>query len=67
MTKALAEEQREAPPILAEFLKDMGMTEKEFDEAVTKDFRDIPNLRSSIFFQCARRFVQSIERLMRRR
>lgn len=67
LSRALAEEHRETPKILPEFLDNMGMTQEEFDEALTRDFRDIPNLRSSAFFQCARKFVQSAERLMGRR
>ena len=67
LKRALAEECSQAPPILPDFLKAIGMTESQFDEASKKDFRDIPNLRSNQIFRWAKKFVHNVERLRGRR
>lgn len=67
LRRALDEEPNEAPPILPEFLKAIGMTESEFNEALKRDFREIPNLRSSGFFQLAKKVVHKIEQVRGRR
>ena len=67
LKKTLAEEHNEAPPILPEFLKAIGMTEDEFNEASKKDFRDIPNMRNTLIFRWGKRIVHTVERLRKRR
>ena len=67
LRRAIDKEPHEAPPILPEFLKVIGMTKSEFNEALKRDFREIPNMRSSVFFRWAKKVVQKIERVRRRR
>lgn len=63
LKRALDEERTEAPPILREFLEAIGMTESEFNKASKKDFREIPNMRNSVVFRWAKKFVHNVERL----
>jgi len=67
LEKALAEECTEAPSILPEFLKAIRMSESDFSQSLEKDFRDIPNLGSSTFFQLAKKFVHKVEQISGRR
>jgi len=63
LKKAHVEEQIEIPAILPEFLRAIGMTESEFEESLKKDFREIPNMRSTAYFKLARKIVMMIARL----
>ena len=67
LRRAIDKEPHEAPPILPEFLKVIGMTKSEFNEALKRDFREIPNLRSSVFFRWAKKAVQKVEQIKRYR
>lgn len=67
LRKALAEEPAEAPPILPQFLKQIGMIESEFNEALKRDFREIPNMRNSAVFQWAKKIVHKVEQIRGRR
>ncbi|MBN1788208.1 MAG: hypothetical protein JW806_07415 [Sedimentisphaerales bacterium] len=60
---AETEEQSHCPSVLPEFLKNIDLTEEEFNEAVKKDFREIPNMRSSLLFRLAKKTVQKIGQL----
>lgn len=57
LEEALAKEQSEAPAVLPEFLKAIGMTESEFQDALKKDFREIPNIRNTLFFRLAKKMI----------
>lgn len=61
LKKALVEEGTQAPRILPEFLEAIGVTDSELEEALKRDFRKIPNLRNSTFFQWVKKIVQKIE------
>ena len=63
LKKAVAEEQAETPAILPDFLKAIGMTQVQFDDAISKDFRDIPNLQANAFFQCCKKIVNNLTRI----
>lgn len=67
LRRALAEEHLEAPTVLSDLLKAIGMTEREFSETSKRDFREISNLRSNPFFQWARKLVHKVEQLRRGR
>lgn len=67
LRRAEEEECSEPPKILPQFLETIGMTEAEFEEASKKDFRQIPNIRSSRFYRMARNAVLAIESLKKKR
>jgi len=67
LKRATNEEHTAVPSILPEFLKAMDMTESEFDEACKKDFREIPNMRTTFVFRCAKMVLQKVEQLRGRR
>jgi hypothetical protein len=67
LKRAAAEEHTAVPPVLPEFLKAIGMTESEFNKASKKDFRDVPNMRKSLLFRCAKKVIEKVERLRGRR
>jgi hypothetical protein len=55
LEKAEAEEPREPPQILHQFLEQIQMKESEFDKALERDFREIPNRRRSATFRLAKK------------
>jgi MOSC domain-containing protein YiiM len=55
LEKAEAEEPREPPQILHQFLEQIQMTESEFDKALERDFREIPKRRRSATFRLAKK------------
>ncbi|MGD2094105.1 MAG: hypothetical protein PVH77_03760 [Phycisphaerales bacterium] len=61
--EALAEEQSEPPEILPKFLKSIGLTESDFEESMEKDFRNIPNMRSTALFQLAKQIVGKVAKI----
>ena len=67
LSKAAAEECPEVPAILPEFLTATGTTENEFEQAMKRNFREIPNMRNSPFFRWAKKTVQKIERITGRK
>jgi len=63
LKEALAKEQSGPPAILPEFLKAVGMTEAEFQDALRKDFRDIPNMRQTFYFRLAKKVVKKAAKI----
>jgi 3'-phosphoadenosine 5'-phosphosulfate sulfotransferase (PAPS reductase)/FAD synthetase len=64
LKKTLAEEHATRPQtILSEFLKAIGMSESEFDDAAKKDFRNIPNMRNSLIFRSAKRLLHKVDEI----
>jgi hypothetical protein len=57
------EKHAQCPSVLPEFLKRIDLTEDQFNEAIKKDFRKIPNMRNSLFFRLAKKTVQKIGQL----
>jgi len=67
LKKAKDKEPSGPPEILDEFLRAIKMTKSEFNEALKRDFREIPNVRTSTFFRLAKRLVQKFEEISGRR
>ena len=67
LVRAAAEEHTKAPHILPDFLEAIGMRESEFNEALQRDFREIPNMRTSIVFRFAKKVIQKVDLLRGRR
>ncbi|MFX0196653.1 MAG: hypothetical protein ACFFCW_11055 [Candidatus Hodarchaeota archaeon] len=63
LQKAAIEEPRDIPPILPEFLKATDMTLNEFNQALRKDFRQIPNLQHSALFQFCKNLINKIHEI----
>lgn len=63
LERALAEECPGVPTILPDFLAAIGITENEFEEALKRDFREIPNMRSSLVYRWGKKFVQQIQQV----
>jgi hypothetical protein len=63
LERALAEECPEVPTILPDFLGAIGITEDEFQEALKRDFHEIPNMRSSLVYQWGKKCVEQIQRI----
>jgi hypothetical protein len=63
LEKALGEEFSDPPAILPDFLKAVGVTDSEFEEALKRDFHEIPNMRSSLVYQWGKKCVQQIQRI----
>jgi len=57
------EKYAEKPSILPEFMERLNITEDEFGEVLKRDFREIPNMRSSFFFRLAKKTVQKISQM----
>ena len=66
LEKANAEEAT-CPINLQLFLKKTTLTESEFNEALNKDFRDIPNIRNTHFFRLAKIGIDKMSKILRRR
>jgi hypothetical protein len=60
----LAEEHSGPPGFLDDFLRTIDVTHSEFEEALQRDFGDIPNMRSSTYFRMAKGFVSKVEQMM---
>jgi len=52
------------PDILSGFLKAIHVTEREFLEALKKDFREISNIHSSAYFKLVKSVVSKAEQVM---
>jgi len=63
LKEALAETRVDEPEILHEFLRNIKMTDSEFEDSLKKDFREIPNMRNTVLFQMAKKVVRRFARI----
>jgi len=63
LERAAAEEQKQPPRILHDFLRSISMTQMEFGEALKRDFKEIPNLQNSTFFRWIKKMGNKISKV----
>ncbi len=66
LEKAQIEERLLPPPILPRFLSDINMSFEEFEQAKTRHFTQIPNIRQSKYFVLGEKLTNRSLALLRR-